>query len=183
MLFQHIKLPLQENLILPELPENIFLINKIFCMWKSWRIHAFHSFMALVPTQSPSLMFLLLFIRHSWMWPVSFLPWGQDPTLTWSSGQTALEVATALQKDHVQSLQTKGESTDPLPIMAGWLQIGNQRCKWESRSNPNWALLRQELQYRVPSVDNSKIVNTNRENRKYRENGSKGQAGMQEHRG
>lgn len=62
MLFQHIKLPLQENLILPELPENIFLINKIFCMWKSCRIYAFHSFMALVPTQSLSLMFLLLFI-------------------------------------------------------------------------------------------------------------------------
>lgn len=121
--------------------------------------------------------------RHSWMWPVSFLPWGQDPTLTWSSGQTALEVATALQKDHVQSLQTKGESTDPLPIMAGWWQIGNQRCKWEGSSNPNWALLRQELQYRVPYVGNSQIVNTNRENRKYGENGSKGQAGMQEHRG
>lgn len=60
--YEHIKLSVQKSHIPPELPKSILVINTIFCVWKSCSIYTFHSFMSLVPTQSLSLMFLMLFM-------------------------------------------------------------------------------------------------------------------------
>lgn len=153
MLSQHIKLSLQEEVILSELPENILLINTIFCVWKGCRIYTFRSFMALLlpglhlwcPCCSLSLS------RETRLSTARVLPapgpWSRFALERWpasSAGSHCSGEGSCAITANCRWINR------PFPIVAEWWQIGNQRCRRGGGGNPNGAQLRQELQLRGP---------------------------------